>query len=254
MAAAAAASSTHQISIPDSQYQMPLPDWQIDRLTDWQTSITLPDRHPDSTITPPVQSCFKFSVRRTSSHFISTSFQKKKLLFWKHTHTSTPAYHLSSLMDGNGKVPSRLMPSCIRWTQRRQQSPSTSTSIYWSVEHLDSPTTVIRRSQAARTDHPIPAQSPSARVDRTNIPADTHLMSDKTHISDNGDCYLTAKTIYIRFPHCYIPNILIEMLQKTSDFIKTLLFLYIGKNDKKPLFWIFAISVKNIGFHKNAYL
>jgi hypothetical protein len=26
MAAAAAASSTHQISIPDSQYQMPLPD------------------------------------------------------------------------------------------------------------------------------------------------------------------------------------------------------------------------------------
>jgi hypothetical protein len=123
-----------------------------------------------------------------------------------------------------------------------------------SVEHLDSPTTVIRRSQAARTDHPIPAQPPSARVDRTNIPANTHLISDKTHISDNGDCYLTAKTIYIRFPHCNIPNILIEMLQKTSDFIKTLLFLYIGKNDKNPLFWIFAISVKNIGFHKNTYL
>ena len=123
-----------------------------------------------------------------------------------------------------------------------------------SVEPLDNPTTNIHRSQAARTDSSIPAQPPSARVDRTSIPANTYLTSDKTHISDIGDRYLTAKTIYIRFPHLIIPNILIELLQKTSDFIKTLLFLYIGKNDKKPLFWIFAISVKNIGFHKNAYL
>jgi hypothetical protein len=96
--------------------------------------------------------------------------------------------------------------------------------------------TNIRRSQAARTDQPLPAQPPSTRVNRTDIPANTHLISDKTHISDIGDCYLTAKTIYIRFPHSNIPNILIETLQKTSDFIKTLLFLYIGKVDKNPLF------------------
>ena len=119
-------------------------------------------------------------------------------------------------------------PTAITNVPRR---PSTST-----VESLDSPTTNIYRSQVTKTDHPTPAQPPSARVDRTNIPANTHLISDKTHISDNGGCYLTAKTIYIRFPHCNIPNILIEMLQKTSDFIKTLLFLYIGENDKNPLF------------------
>ena len=56
-----------------------------------------------------------------------------------------------------------------------------------------------------------------------------------------------TNTVYYSNNSIYIPR-------KTSDFIKNRVLLHIGKYTKNTIFRDMAIAVKNIEFHKIAYL